>query len=69
MIKKLALVGVAAMVLSSLSGCGLCLLPCYICAAFADPGSSVSAQPVDEAPLAEVGPMLQQTALKNAVAH
>lgn len=68
MTKKLALLGVATLVLASFSGC---FLPCEICAACINAGTSaqaVVARP-DEVPVKEIGPQLQQTAWKNAVSH
>jgi hypothetical protein len=67
--KKLALLGVVALVISSVSGCGLCLLPCYICAAFADPSTTTIAVDERDEALAEVGPTLQTTAMTRSVAH
>ncbi len=71
MTKKLALLGVATLVLASLSGC---LLPCEICLACANAGTSASVANAvvhqhDDHTVKEIGPQLQQTAWKNAVAH
>ncbi|MDP2346058.1 MAG: hypothetical protein Q8O67_34290 [Deltaproteobacteria bacterium] len=52
--KKLALLAVATLAISSLSGCQLCLLPCYICALGS--GQQVAVQENKELPLPEVAP-------------
>jgi hypothetical protein len=52
--KKLALVAVAALALSSLTGCQLCFLPCYVCGILN--GGSVAAQDTKELPAAEIAP-------------
>ena len=53
---KLVKVAVAVVALSSLTGCQLCLLPCYICAAFSGGGNTAAAGENKEIPAAEIGP-------------
>ena len=68
--KKIALLAVAALGLAVLPGCGLILLPCYVCAACAGAGGGGPSVATDEArELAELGPTLQTRALTSAVAH
>ena len=55
--KKFALLAVAALALSSLAGCQLCLLPCYICALGAGGGGqALAVKENKEMPLPEVAP-------------
>ena len=54
--KKLVQLAVVAVALSSLAGCQLCLLPCYICALGSGGGQTIAIQENKEIPLPEVGP-------------